>query len=66
MFGIVQKLVVSVILGTSFNDNFIKRIFRTKRKIVPFNSPPVHILTVHEMETDKTEEEQTENIIKNG
>lgn len=48
----------------SFIDKFIKCIFPTQRKIVPFNSSTVPILTVQDAETDKTENQRIENIIK--
>lgn len=43
-FGAVEILAVSVLLGTSFIDRFIKVIFPGERKIVPHYSKPVAIL----------------------
>lgn len=56
MSGIVRNLTVPVLLGTSFIDRFIKVIFASERKIVPFNPPPVLIVMVHGVESDKIEE----------
>lgn len=54
ILGIFKKLAVPVLLGTPFINIFIIAIFRSERKIFPFNSSPVPILMVNETETDKT------------
>lgn len=43
--GIVDNLSVSLLLGTYFIDHFLKGIFPSDRKIVPYHSKPVPILT---------------------
>lgn len=43
-FGVVPNLVVDFLLGTSFSDRFIRGIFPSERKIVPWHSHPVTIL----------------------
>lgn len=58
----VQTLTGSVLLGTSFIDRFIKDIFSSEIKIVPFTSPPVSILMEHEAESEMTEEQQEDTI----
>lgn len=60
MFGNVRKLAVLERPSTSFIDKFIESIFCSERKIVLINSLSVPILTVHEGETDKTEEQKDE------
>lgn len=64
MFGIVRNLAVPVLTSTSFTDKCINGIFRSGMKIVPFNSPPVAILTVHGTEIDETEEQQSDTLAK--
>lgn len=44
-FGVIDGLAVAVILERSFIDRFIRAIFPSKRKIVPFNSQEIAILT---------------------
>lgn len=51
-FGVVNKLLVPVLLGTTNMDKFAKSIQPTERKIVPHHSPQVPILAVHEAESD--------------
>lgn len=63
MLGLVRSLAVPVFLGALFIDRLVKSIFLSERKIVPFNSSPVRIITVHETELDKTEEQQTKKLI---
>lgn len=60
-FGGVEKLAVSVILGTTFINRVIKRIFPPEPKIVLFHSKPVEILasrdgTVKEVIDEKASE----------
>jgi len=43
-FGVVSKLAVPALLGTSFIDSFIRAILPLDRKILPLHSPPVAIL----------------------
>lgn len=45
-------------------DRFIKRIFASEKKIIPFKSLPVSILMVHEAESERTEE-QYDDIVTN-
>lgn len=40
---IVPNLAVSLLLETLFNDRFIRRLFPSKRKFVPWHSKPVAI-----------------------
>lgn len=47
MLESVRNLVVPVIFDKLLVNKFNKGIFPDERKIVPFNSPPVLILTVH-------------------
>lgn len=44
-FGVVENLAVDILVGTSFIDRCIRGIFPTERKIVPWHSRPVSILT---------------------
>lgn len=43
-FGIVENLSVSVLLERNFLDRFIKDIFPSERKVVPYHSKMVSIL----------------------
>lgn len=43
-FGIAPQLSVNMLLGTSFKDRFIIRIFLSEIKVVPWNSPEIPIL----------------------
>lgn len=61
-FGIFRNLAVPVLLGTSFINNFAKGIFPGEKKMIPFNSPTVLILTMLERETDQTEEQQEDTV----
>lgn len=56
MFRTIRIPAVLVLLGTSFIDRFTKGIILSKKKIGPFNSPPVRMIMVHEVESDSTEE----------
>lgn len=47
-FAVAQDLCTRVLLGTPFIDRFIKGIFPPERKLVPRDSPPVHILAIDE------------------
>lgn len=62
MFGIVQNLADPVFLGPLFMDRFLKGAFPGQKETVPFNSPPVPMLMMHEAESDKTEEQQDDTI----
>lgn len=62
MFGIFRNLAVSVLLRASFIERYIKDIFPTEREIVPFNTTPELIITVHKVVFDETEE-KTKNVI---
>lgn len=44
-FGTVRNLAVDMLLATAFIDCFIRRIFPTKRKVVPWHLHPVLILS---------------------
>lgn len=44
-FGIVKNLAVDILLGTSFIDRYIQGIFLSERKILPWHSQPVPILS---------------------
>lgn len=55
IFGIVRRLAVPVLLGTSYIDKYARDIFPDKRKILPSSSKPVPILIVPEGgKTEKT------------
>lgn len=56
LFGIILILVAFIFLGTSFIERFMKGVFLSERKIIAFNFPPVTILTVPDVVSDKTEE----------
>lgn len=63
MFKIFRNLAAFVFLGTSFIDKFIKGIFPTKCRKVPFNSAQMTSPTAQKAETDKTGYQQIEGII---
>lgn len=63
IFEILSKLAVSMLLGPSFIDNCINRIFGTERRIVLFNIAPVPTLRVYGVETYNTGDQRTENVI---
>lgn len=44
-FGIVENLAVDALLGSSLFGLCIRRIFRTERKVIPWHSRPVAILS---------------------
>lgn len=47
-FGNISELAVTVRVQTDYVDRFIKSMHPFKRKIVPFHSPPLSILMMHE------------------
>lgn len=54
-FGVVRNLAVSVLLGKTFIDRFVKSIFPAEMKVAPYNSKPVPILI---LTMQKTKDEQ--------
>lgn len=55
LFGIVENLAVSVLLGTSFIDRFVKGVLPAEQKILPYNSAKDSIILLLK-EHDKEEE----------
>lgn len=53
-FDITRHPAVDILLCTTFIDRFIRGIFPSERKVVPWNLPPVPILTkIHSANTLK-------------
>lgn len=50
--SVVDKLAISVLMGTTFIDKCMRSVHRAERKIVPYQFPPVTILTVHEAKSE--------------
>lgn len=63
LFVIVRKLAIPDLFGTTLINKFMQSTFLSKEKIVQFSSRSVPIHTLHEEETEKTEEQQDEFVI---
>lgn len=61
-FGIIKNLAVPVLLRTSFIAKFVKGIFPTERKIVPYNRKPVSMERAYEAPDDNQITMRTTNI----
>lgn len=46
-FGVLAKLAIPALLGTTLIDRFVKSIHPVERKTVLHHSPPVHCLLVY-------------------
>lgn len=47
-FGVVDRLAVPVLLGSTFIDGYVRPVHLAERKFVPYYSPPVPILLLQE------------------
>lgn len=45
-FGIIQNIFVSIVLGTTLIDRFVKGILLAEKKVVPYNSKSLPIATL--------------------
>lgn len=43
--GVVPNLVISLLLGKTYTDRFIRTIISKERKVFPFHSRPIFIFT---------------------
>lgn len=60
MLKIVINLPAPAIVGKCSIDRFMKGVISTKKKIAPFTSPHVLIISVQVGILDRTEREKTE------
>lgn len=59
VFVIVRYLAVPVFLGTSFIDSFVKDIFPSERKIVPYISKPVPIIAIKDLSSEHEDKDDS-------
>lgn len=59
VIGIVCYLAVPVLLGTTFNDGFLKGFVYTERKIVRYNSEQVPSLVIEDTPEELQDKEKT-------
>lgn len=59
-FDTVPHLAVNTLEGRPFNDLLVHKIFLAERKVVPWRSPPVAILT-HNQQKEKKQYSQDVN-----
>lgn len=60
IYGIINKLAVPVLLGTTFIDRFIKSVYPDKRRIILQHYPPAPIMMVHEAKSG-AEQDKSDN-----
>lgn len=64
VFGIVRKLAVAVLLGTSYLNRFLQGVFPAELKTVPSNAKPVPILTIKYMLEEHRDKVQDVTIVE--
>lgn len=64
VFGAVRKVVVPVLLGTSYINTFVKDIFLLKWKIVPYKFKLVAILVIKDLSEKHNDKAQDVTVLE--
>lgn len=62
LFGIVQTRAAPVLLGASFINKFMKGILPSVGTIIRLTLPPVPILRVNKVKSDRTKEQKDDTV----